>query len=158
MSPEEQLLMENISKIYYMINTSRHYLEEFYQEVEKTTKIRKVRIHGNLSLDHIVESDEKYLISWNQTRVDYPVMDLVKFYKSEYQQLEFSSLYDFYQSKYPYQKEEKDLFFCFINIPERLEFGKNHLENTIRCNYFVDYIKKTIEFTLEENKEDKKSD
>lgn len=158
MSPEELLLMENISKVYYMINTSRHHIEKFYQEIENKPNTRVSRIHGNLSLDHIVESEEKYLISWNYSRIDSPVIDFVKFYRNEYLDLEFSSLYDYYQSKYPYQKEEIDLFFSLINIPEKLVFTDNHFDNTIRVKNFVEYIDKTIGFTLQKNEKNEKTD
>lgn len=155
--PEELLLLENISKVYYMINTSRYFIEEYYKKTEKQNKERIVRIHGNLSLDHIIESDEKYLISWNNSRIDLPVIDLVKFYKKEYENIEFSFLYHLYNSKYPLTKEEVYLFFSLINLPERIEFTDNHLDNTIRVRHFVNYIDKTIEFTLQEHKENKES-
>lgn len=155
--PEELLLLENISKVYFMLNSSRYYLEEYYKETENNNKERVVRIHGNLSIDHIIESDEKYLISWNNSRMDYPIIDLVKFYKKDYEEVEFSSLLHLYQLKYPLLKDEINLFFSLINIPEKIRFTKDHLENTILTRHFVNYMDKTIELTLQENKKDEKS-
>ncbi len=155
--PEELLLLENISKIYYMINSSRYYIEEYYKEIDNKNKERIARVHGNLSLDHIIESDEKYLISWNNSRMDTPVIDLIKFYKKDYERVEFSSLYNLYNSKYPLNKEEIYLFFSLINIPDKIKYGDNHLVNTINTRHLVNYIDKTIELTLQENKKDEES-
>ena len=99
MNPNELLLMKNISKIYYMLNLSRNYIENFYKEVEKYNHIRKVQIHGNASLDHLIESDNKYLISWRKSKKDFPIIDLVTFYKNDYQIVDIKSLYDEYNKK-----------------------------------------------------------
>ena len=155
--PEELLLLENISKVYYMVNTSRYYLEEYYKEQDNKTKERVVRLHGNLRLDHIIESDEKYLISWNNSRIDYPIIDLVKFYKNDYENIEFSSILHLYKNKYPLTKEELYLFFSLINIPEKIYYTSDHLVNTIKTRHFVNYIDKTIDLTLQENKKDEES-
>ena len=151
MSPAELLLMNNISNIYLMLNFSRKNIEDYYKESENKNIQRKVLIHGNLSLDHIIETDDRYLISWNKARIDSPIYDLLYFYQNDYDQIEISSLYETYQSKYQFTKEEKYLFFSLINIPNIVKLNKNNLIDTINIRKLVNYLDKTIKFTLKEN-------
>lgn len=157
MNPNELLLMKNISKIYYMLNLSRSYIEKFYKEVEKDNHIRKVQIHGNASLDHLIESDNKYLISWRKSKKDFPIIDLVTFYKNDYQIIDIKSLYDEYNKKYQLNSIEKNLFFSLINLPWIIINKKDCYLDTLEVRRLVDYVDKTIKFTLEENEEHQKS-
>ena len=157
MSPEELLLMNNISKIYLMIRISRDNIEKYLKEMDNKSNERKSIIHGNLSLDHIIESDKKYLISWNKSKQDIPVYDLVIFYKKEFEKIEINSLYKEYLSKYQYNDSEKYLFFSLINIPDILHFNNTHFINTLNTRKLVNYLDKTIEFTLEQNKENQET-
>lgn len=158
MSPSELLLMKNISKIYYMLNIARNNIELFYKEIETEQHIRKVQIHGNISLEHIIESDNKYLISWKNSRKDYPIIDLVIFYKNDYQNIEIKSLFDEYNKKYQLNKIEKYLFFSLINIPDYLIIKNDYYIDTLKVRNLIDYTEKTIRFTLEENKENQETD
>lgn len=157
MSPAEQLLMKNISKIYYMLNTSREFIEKYYQESEQILNERESLIHGSLSLDHIIEGENKYLISWNNSRKDLPIYDLINFYRKDYDKVNMESLFDVYLNRYNYTIEEKYLFFSLINIPNILKFDKSNFTNTINARKLVDYIDKTISFTSKEYKENEKS-
>lgn len=157
MSPAEMLLMNNISNIYLMLNLSRENIERFYKLSENKTKRRRVLLHGNLSLDHILEADERYLISWNKSRIDIPVYDLTNFYKKDFERLEIESLYEEYQNKYKYTEEERALFFSLINIPEVINLNHNNYINTVNVRHLINYLDKTINFTLKENKEDQES-
>ncbi len=158
MSPAELLLMKNISKIYYMLNTSREFIEKYYQEAEKITNEREALIHGSLSLDHIIEGENKYLISWNNARKDLPIYDLINFYRSDYDKVNMEVLFDVYLKRYNYTIEEKYLFFSLINIPQIVIFNKSNFTNTINARKIVDYIDKTISFTSKQYKENEKTD
>lgn len=157
MTPAELLLMKNISKIYYMLNIAKENIEQFYKNIENVHHIRKVQSHGNLSLDHLLESENKYLISWGKSKKDFPIMDLVTFYKKEYKEIDIKSLFDEYNKKYQLNPVEKYLFFSLINIPEYLNIKNDYYLDTIEVRNLVDYIDKTINFTLEENKENQKA-
>ena len=154
MNPNELLLMKNISKIYYMLNLSRSYIEKFYKEVEKDNHIRKVQIHGNASLDHLIESDNKYLISWRKSKKDFPIIDLVTFYKNDYQIIDIKSLYDEYNKKYQLNSIEKNLFFSLINLPWIIINKKTNYIDCININGLVDYVDKTIAFISKQNQKD----
>ncbi len=157
MSPAELLLMKNISKIYFMLNGSRAFLEDYYKKQEKKYNERYVVLHGNLSLEHILESDKKYLISWNFSKIDLPIYDLIIFYRKEYDKVEMDSLFELYQSKYLLTEEEKDLFFSLINIPEIVKLDKTNFIDTINIKKLVDYMDKTIAFTSKENNKNQES-
>lgn len=157
MNPAELLLMKNISKIYFMLNISRKNIEEYYKLAKEKVNIRKALIHGNLTLDHIIESDEKFLISWNKAKKDIPIYDLVEFYKNDFNSIEINSLFDLYNRKYQINDEEKHLFFSFINRVNLIKMGPDIFNNTVNIRKMVDYIDKTIKFTLEKNKENEES-
>lgn len=156
-NPAELLLMKNISKVFFMLNLSRKNIEEYYKVAKEKINIRKALVHGNLSLNHILESDEKYLISWNKAKKDIPVYDLVKFYKNEFNTIEFNSLYEEYNRKYQLTTEEEYLFLSLINRIELIEMKEDIFNNTLRVRKLVDYIDKTIKFTLEKNKENEET-
>lgn len=157
MTPSELLLMKNISKIYYMLKLARENIEQFYKNIENVHHIRKVQSHGNISLDHLLESDNKYLISWSKSKKDFPIMDLLIFYKKNYKDIDIKSLFDEYNKKYQLMDVEKYLFFSLINIPENLNNKNDIYLDTIEVRNLVEYIDKTISFTLEENKENQKT-
>ena len=158
MTPKELLLMKNISKIYYMLKLSRDNIELFYKNIESENHIRKVQIHGNLSLSHILESEDKYIISWGNSRKDFPIVDLVNFYKNNYNDIDIKSLYEEYNRKYQLNNIEKHLFFSLINIPEYIVEKNDYYLDTLEVKKIVDYLNKTIEFTLEQNKENQETD
>ena len=154
MSPAEQLLMNNISKIYYLLNISRKNIEDYYEIISNKKVERKSIIHGNLKMNHILESKEKYLISWNNSKKEIPVYDLVKFYKNEYEKIELSSLYENYKSKYKLYKEEENLFISLISIPNIIKLDKTNYIDCININGLVDYVDKTIAFISKQNQKD----
>lgn len=154
MSPAEQLLMNNISKIYYLLNISRKNIEDYYEIISNKKVERKSIIHGNLKINHILESKEKYLISWNNSKKEIPVYDLVKFYKNEYEKIELSSLYENYKSKYKLYKEEENLFISLISIPNIIKLDKTNYIDCININGLVDYVDKTIAFISKQNQKD----
>ena len=154
MSPAEQLLMNNISKIYYLLNISRKNIEDYYEIISNKKVERKSIIHGNLKMNHILESKEKYLISWNNSKKEIPVYDLVKFYKNEYEKIELSSLYENYKSKYKLNEEEENLFISLISIPNIIKLDKTNYIDCININGLVDYVDKAIAFISKQNQKD----
>ena len=59
-------------------------------------------------LEHYLKDENKpYLISWDKSRQDMPIYDLVSLYKNNYLDFEFTSLLKIYLSKYPLTKDLK---------------------------------------------------
>ncbi len=157
MAPEEYLLIKNMDQIYRFLNFSKEKIEQWYQEKINMTKERKVFIHNNITLDHFLASNQAYLIHWDEARKDIVIYDFLNFYKQEYHKLEMISLFELYQSRYPYTPEEKTLFLSLLALPWKVELKKDHYQNTIVVKELVTYMKKTRKFILKENKKDQKT-
>ena len=121
-SPSNYLLIRNISLIYLCLNKSKEYLEKWYREIEKNKSIRYVYIHGNLRESHLIENNNLYLISWDKSRIDFPVFDLENFYRNSYANISLDDMLGIYEVKYPLKKEEKYLLFSLLLIPKKIDF------------------------------------
>lgn len=129
MAPSHYLLVRNISKIYGALSFCINELDNWYELIKTSTKQRVVLIHNNLDLSHILYNKKPYLISWNNSKIDIPIYDLVNLYDKYYNNSDFSVLLNNYQSKYPLFKEELKLFFVIISIPLKIEFTSDEIEN-----------------------------
>lgn len=143
MSPSEYLLARNISKIYMAISFGQKEIEEWYQLVKGKTKKRLATIHNNLDLDHLIHSDNPYLISWDRAIVDAPIYDIYHFYKKNALEFDFSELFRLYESKYPLLEEERKLLFILLSIPDLIELKYNEYENCCEVRHKIDYLYKT---------------
>ena len=68
------------------------------------------------------------------------------------------SLFDIYNSKFSYTKDEYLLFLVFLAMPKKVEFTSHHFNNTVEVQHLVDYLNTTRDFILKYNKEDKTKD
>lgn len=145
-SPSNYLLLRNISLIYISIDSARHFLKKWYKVVKDKKTKRVSRIHGNLALNHLIESDNIYLISWDKSKIDIPVLDFYEFYKNDYLNVNFIDLFSIYLSKYPLHEEEKYFLFFLMLTPEKLELNNSEIINTRYVYNLIDYLAKTNEF------------
>ena len=143
MSPSEYLLARNISKIYSTLNYCKNELENWYELVKDEKKQRVTLIHNNLELEHLIRNENSYLISWDKSKFENPIYDLYNFYKKNYDDIEFSSLLEQYQNRYPLKKSELKLFFIMISLPEKIEFEKKDYNNCLKVDKLLNYIYKT---------------
>lgn len=157
MAPGEYLLIRHISEIYLALDYSYNMLEEWYLEKSNKKTERFVFLHNNLSVDHLVQGDENYLVSWDKASRGIVVYDFINFYKNDYLKLEMNSLYNTYQSRYKFDTCEEKLFFSLLVIPWKVEFTSSNLDNTINSLNLVRYIIKTREFILNQNKKYQKT-
>ena len=77
--------------------------------------------------------------------------------KNDYEELELKSLYNIYQSKYRFTEEEELLFFALLSKPWKLEFTKNHYNNTLQVQKLLDYIVKGSTIASKEDQEDQET-
>lgn len=145
MSPSGYLIARNINKIYESIDYCKRELESWYKLIKDKRKVRVVNIHNNLSLEHYLKEDKPYFISWNKTKIDMPIYDLLILYKKYYFDFDFYELFNYYESRYPLTLEERKLLFILITIPEKIELEESEYNNSIKCRKFFDYIYKTEE-------------
>lgn len=143
MSPSNYLLVRNISKVYSSLNYCKNELDNWYELVKESKKERVALIHNNLSLDHLIRNENSYLISWDKSKFDNPIYDLYNFYKNNYEKIEFSSLLEIYQKRYPLKQNELKLFFILISLPDKIEFTNNDFNNCKLVDKMLDYLYKT---------------
>ncbi len=140
MSPSHYLLMRSIYKVFAALDFASHELDVWYSLVKEETKKRVSLIHNKLSLEHFIKSGEDYLISWEDYRMDTPIMDLVKFYQNEYFTIHFDVVFSRYLEKVSLTEDEKKLFFILISIPKKLEFTKEEFKDCKMVRESLDYI------------------
>lgn len=146
MSPSEYLLIRNMSKVYAALFYSKNELEHWYSIVSQKKKERYVMIHNNLSLEHILESESPYLISWDYAKIDSPIYDIIPFYKKYFHTLDFHHLMNIYEGKYPLLEEERILMNVLLSIPEKIELDKNVYENTLAIKNMITMMDDTNEW------------
>lgn len=151
MSPEQYLLIRNVSLFYSSLNFARDKLNKWYEIKIKQTKERVVLLHNKPSIDHILVNDQKKLISWNDSKRDIPIYDFLYFYKNNYLNLDMSSLFELYQSKFFYTEDEYLLFITLLTIPDKIKFTKNHYQDCKNIYKVIRYLTKTRDFVLKEN-------
>lgn len=140
MAPSYYFLLRNISWIFHSLNSSKYFLDKWY-EISKNKKNRRLcLIHGNLELDHIIGSEERFLISWDHARVDVPIYDLLGFYKKNFNEVSFYTLLNIYEEKSPLLPEERYLLFALMFIPEKIKFDKEEILNTKDAYYLIKYL------------------
>lgn len=158
MSPSNYLLVRNISKIYASLDFCKNELDNWYNLIKDNLKQRKVIINNNLELDHLIRNNSSYLLSWDKAKKDIPIYDIYNLYKRVYKEVEFESLYNVYESKYPLHEEERKLLFIMISLPYKIDFINDEYKNCKRVTDLLDYIVKTEKiispyYSNQENKE-----
>ncbi len=149
-SPAEYLLLRNIDKVYNTLNYSKFLLEEWYKIVSTNRKTRISLIHNHLSLDHFIDGKDSKLINFDYAEYNSPIYDFINFYKKHYQELDMDNLYQIYQHRFKYTKEEELLFFIELIIPNKLKFSDNNFNNCRLVYEFNKYLDVSREFILKQ--------
>ena len=156
MSPANYLIARNITLIYQSLNYAKENISTWYDMIPDKRKLRVVMTHGNLSLEHYLKSDKPYLISWDKSKIDMPIYDLVSLYKYNYLDFEFSDLFKIYLNKYPLEDEEILLFLILISIPDKIKKASTEYKTVLEVRKLLDYLYKTKKLR-EEYRIEKKS-
>lgn len=143
MSPASYLIARNINIIFGSIYYVKESIDKWYKLVQKNYNMRVVNIHGNINLDHYRKSDKPYLISFNKSRIDSPIYDLLIFYKNHYLNIDFKDLFRYYEGKYPLKEDERLLLFCYMAMPPKIDYSDNEYIMCIKINKIIDYLYKT---------------
>ena len=107
---------------------------------------------------HILYNKIPYLISFNNSKIDLPIYDLVNLYKISYDKTDFSVLLSLYQNKYPLTNDELKLLFIYISIPDKIVLSGNELEDIKNIKKLINKITKSDKLIrpFYEKKESKK--
>jgi len=150
-SPSHYLLLRNMYKIFAALNFCIEELDNWYDSVKNDLKERVAFIHNNLETDHFIKNNKDYLISWEKSKIDSPVLDLINFYQKEYMNLDFETLMNRYLKNYPLKDNEKKLFSIVISIPPAIIIEGSEMTIQRRIRKMLDYIFKTEKLVLSLN-------
>lgn len=157
-SPSHYLLMRNMYKIFEALDFCVKELDEWLEMVSGELKTRVSFIHNNLETDHFIKNTQEYLISWEKSKVDSPILDLITFYQKEYMNLNFEPLLERYMKSYPLNPSEIRLFLIVISIPPIVNLEGYEINVTKEIRKKLDYMFKTenlVQKLLPFNNEDK---
>lgn len=132
----EQIIMNNYSKIKYCLDFCDKEIVKWYKKVKDEKTVRVAQIHGKLKLEHLIRSDDNYLISWDNSTIDTPIKDIIIFYKNEWDTINFKEVLDEYIKKTDISSAEKELLFVYLSIP---------IDDLKDASKFIRYIYKTEE-------------
>jgi len=143
MSPSEYSLIRNSSKIMSSLHFCKTELDDWYESIKDKTRQRVVVVHNALETDHYIKGEKEALISWEKSKVDSPVLDLINFYKKEHFELDFEVLINRYVEGYNLTVDEKKLFFVVIALPPEIKLYENEYRSCQNVRSGLDYIYKT---------------
>lgn len=142
-SPSHYLLMRNIYKIFQSLDFCHQELDDWFEHAKEDLKTRVAYIHNNLETDHFIKNTKEYLISWEKSKIDSPILDLIGFYQKEYMNLNFEPIIERYMRSYPLSPQEKHLFFIVISIPPIINLEGEEINVTKEIRKKLDYMFKT---------------
>ena len=143
MSPSNYLIARNINKIFSSLYYARNELDKWYELVKDKQKKRVVTTHNNLDIDHLIKNDNYYLISWDNSKIDMPIYDLLFFYKKYALEFNFEELFYIYENKYKILEEERLLLFILMSIPNIINYKDKEIDTCVEVRNNLDYIYKT---------------
>ena len=143
MSPATYQLMRNFYKINAALDFCNREIDEWYELIRGEAKIRVSIVHNNLSIEHFLKGSKEVLISWDNYIVDTPIIDIVKLYKNEYLNMNFSEILERYFYKFPLLPYEQKLLFILITIPPEIKTEDNIFMQCRENNKVIDYVFKT---------------
>lgn len=148
MRPSYYLLARNISNIYKVIIDASNNLEKWYKDINELKSIRVSIIHNNLSLEHFINNK---VISWDKSKISIPIYDLVKLYKNTYNEYDWVELINIYENNFLLREEEHILFDLLVSIPNKVDITNIEIDNVIKINEELNYIKLTNNFISNKN-------
>ena len=156
-SPSHYLLIRNIYKIFSALDYASENLDDWYENTKTDLKQRVAFIHNNLETDHFLRNEEGYLLSWEKSKIDSPILDLITFYQNEYLNLDFVPILNKYLKSYPLKDNELKLFFIVISIPSIINMQDSEINNIKLLRDKLDYVYKTENLINELTSADKQS-
>ena len=148
LSPSSYLLVRNISLIYSILDNSFIILEKIYKKIKENKSVRVSLLHNNVDLEHLIVSENKYLISWDKSCFDSPIYEIEAIYRKYYRVIELSDLMSIYESNNRLSLIERGLLLVNLSIPKRIELTNNTYFDTLIINNEINYLKKVYELLI----------
>ena len=143
MSPATYLFMRNFYKINAALDFCDREINEWYELIKGESKIRVSVVHNNLSIEHFLKGNKEVLISWDNYLIDTPIIDIVKLYKNEYLNMNFSEVLERYFYKFPLLPYEQKLLFVLITMPPEIKMSNDEFNKCKNISKVIDYVFKT---------------
>lgn len=140
MSPYEYLIARNYSIIISALMYAEREINSWYKLVQNKDTERVSVVHNNLRTSHFIRGDKGYLLNWDYSVVDTPILDLYKFYKREYNKYNFKTLLKEYNNNFKLSDEEIKLFCVLVSIPDKIEIKDNMINSVRNAKKILDYI------------------
>lgn len=153
LSPSQYLLLRNVSLIYYLLDYSKKMIDEWYLKIKEKKSIRVCLIHNNLSLDHFIVNQDKYLISWDKAMFDNPIYDLLHLYRLYFKEINLNNLFLIYENNNKLDDLEKKLLLVLLITNDNIVMTNNELINTKRINDRITFLEKIYECLKNDTKE-----
>lgn len=145
-SPSKYLLLRNSTVIYHSVDSSKYFIDKWYKKAKEKKNYRVATCHNNLELDHLIKDDGVYLISWNKACRASPIYDILSLYKNVYDKVDFFSLFEIYNTKYPLFEEEIYLLFALLLVPDKIDLSFKEIINTKNVYDLTNYLMITNDF------------
>lgn len=143
MSPATYLFMRNFYKINAALDFCDREIDEWYELIKGESKIRVSVVHNNLSIEHFLKGNKEVLISWDNYIIDTPIIDIVKLYKNEYLNMNFSEVLERYFYKFSLLPYEQKLLFVLITMPPEIKMSNDEFNKCKNISKVIDYVFKT---------------
>ncbi len=143
MSPATYLFMRNFYKINAALDFCDREIDEWYELIKEESKIRVSVVHNNLSIEHFLKGNKEVLISWDNYLIDTPIIDIVKLYKNEYLNMNFSEVLERYFYKFSLLPYEQKLLFVLITMPPEIKMSNDEFNKCKNISKVIDYVFKT---------------
>ena len=147
-SPSHYLLVRNISLFYNLLNYGKKTLDSWYINILKEKSIDVSLIHNNPNINHLLVSDNRYLISCDKSCFDNPINDIEKFFRKYYHTFSLEMVLDWYTHINKINKLNLDLLLIHLAIPKIISFSSNEYENTKLVSKEITFLKKIHEYVV----------
>ncbi len=157
-SPSSYMLLREISFLYSSLHFCKNTIDHWYETMKQKKDIRIALVHCNLDISHIIESENKYLISWDKAKKDIPIYDFYHFFTNCYEEIDFSLLYKEYILDYSLTKEEEDLLFVLISIPDKIILDLDEYNNCLKIRKLYLKLNRANNIILNNRSKNKKQE
>lgn len=158
LSPFESSVLNHYERISHMMSKAMTYLEEWMAKWGEETEGRFVLCHGHLSRSHVLkEQDTLTFINFDYSVIDFPVRDLVIFFRrhlhlsTDWSLQLVTQWLEAYEQQMPLSRAEKLLFAIYLLFPEHLmrEIELYYSKDSKHIHPIVSYrqFEKKIELT-----------
>ena len=146
LSPSMYLIVRNISLIYLLLDKALQNLELWKEKITSNKQITYALVYNNVSIDHLLINNRKYLISWDKAYFGMPIFDIENFYHKYYYYIGLKECLNVYESINKLNDSEKELLIIKLSLPNIVRITDNHFLDTKKIRCEIDYLKRIEEY------------